>query len=134
MKPSVLARLVSAFLGKLQLTDEEELELCQLIATQGDAAVVLSPISMVTDAIHLETGAVRILRYGQDYDVEFTWELDEGGSTPIEDMITAVHRAAVAVAKEHDVKYYYGGLEPARDENTRFFTETIRGPLLMKRT
>jgi hypothetical protein len=132
VKPSVFKSLVSAFLGKTRLTHEQELMVGHFLATQEDAAIVLSPICMARDAIHIDTGAIRILRYGQDYyDVEFTWDLDECVGIPTRDVIAAVHQVAVAVAEEQGVEHYYGGLEPACDEDTRFFTGRTRGPLLM---
>ena len=71
---------------------------------------------------------VRILAYDRQYDVElnFVPRDAEGGAS--EAMTDAVHEYATQMGQRFHVDTFYAGLDPASDEDTRFFTGIVRGP------
>jgi hypothetical protein len=40
----------------------------------------------------------------------------------------ALHQYAMQLSQRYHLDRYYAGLDPASDEETRFFTGTVRGP------
>lgn len=72
--------------------------------------------------------SVRILRYGNQYDVVVLFESDLEWAGPFGEIMDALHEYAMKLSQRHNVKSYYAGLDPAMDEDTRFFTGTSRGP------
>lgn len=65
------------------------------------------------------------------FDVELDFDLkQERNNMP--DLISNLFYFSEEFAKLFDVKIFYSGLEPAHDEDTRFFTKNILGPLTLK--
>ena len=48
----------------------------------------------------------------------------------IEIIVPIINKNISQLAKNYNIKNYYGGLEPAKDIETRFFTKTKLGPLM----
>ncbi len=72
---------------------------------------------------------VRILRYDGDvYDIEVNFVPLEAACAEPEALTTALHEFAMHMSREHGIASFYAGLEPASDEETRFFTGAERGP------
>jgi hypothetical protein len=96
-------------------------------ANEGVVDVEL-PRLEVDERTVLQKVHVRILRYEDQFDVEvnFIPRDAEGGSS--EGMMDALHQYAMRLSQRHHVDSYYAGIEPASDEETRFFTGAVRGP------
>ena len=72
---------------------------------------------------------VRLLRYDGDcYDVEINFIPGEAECAS-SSVMGAVHEYAKRLAAEHAISTYFAGMEPARDEDTRYFTGGDGGPL-----
>lgn len=77
----------------------------------------------------LNNAHIRVIRYDHDvYDVEVNFIPSgvEGVSPDV--LMEELHEFAVRLGTAHGVESYYAGLEPASDEETRFFSGAERGP------
>jgi hypothetical protein len=85
----------------------------------------------VAYALLLPLVLLRVVKFGAVTDVElsFDWvdELDADG------LMEAMQVYAGNLCKIYEVAEFYGGLEPAVDIETRYFTNDKLGPLAMKR-
>lgn len=78
-----------------------------------------------------EIGEVRhataqVMRDISDYRVEVTFALHDVVDQA--DLSDRLHRFASALASRRGISEYFGGLDPAIDEDTRLFTGARRGP------
>ena len=63
-------------------------------------------------------------------DVELNWNTDAASDE--DSIILSVFEFSKSLARNRGVKSFYGGIEPAVDEETRFFTGAKMGPLALK--
>jgi len=78
-----------------------------------------------TDNVHLN-----ILRYEEKtYDIEINFDLNDVKENKLIRLEQAFYIYASNIANRNNIKSYYAGLEPAHDEDTRFFTGNTMGPL-----
>ena len=78
----------------------------------------------------LSEPTLRLLRTPDGVDVELLVDLTAiQRRTEFGDALIAFARE---LAQRHGISTYYGGLEPARDRDTRLFTGTSRGPLNLR--
>jgi len=99
------------------------------LPTAGEGVVdVELPRLEVDERTMLRNVHVRILRYDDQYDIEVNFvPRDAEGGSP-EGIMDALHQYAMHLSQRHHVDSYYAGLEPASDEETRYFTGAVRGP------
>ena len=111
------------------LTDEMENTVRSFLAQNSGDAMMTIGLHASWGKFYIDDLAVRLLRYDGHVDVEFTWRTP--GSTP-EDLgrlVRSVHEQALAAARKNGNPTFYGGIEPAVDKETRFFTNEVLGPL-----
>jgi len=72
---------------------------------------------------------LRVLRYGGDvYDVELNFIPGIAECDFPAVLMASLHKFAIRLGEANEVDNYYAGIEPASDEETRFFTGMGRGP------
>lgn len=81
----------------------------------------------VIDGICLPFVWLSVLKYGAAVDVELSFY--SVSSIEIHSLMHAMQRYAAAASEEFHVTGFYGGVEPALDVNTRYFTGNDFGPL-----
>lgn len=88
------------------------------------------PVLDVGGRVALRDVHVRLLRYDGDvYDVEINFiPASAAGTNPF--VMRAVHDYANGLGTKHAVTRYFAGMEPASDEDTRYFTGTEIGPYM----
>lgn len=65
------------------------------------------------------------------FDMEFDFDrIEEGNNLP--ELINNIFHFAKRISELFEVKNFYSGMEPARDKETRFFTNDTMGPLVLK--
>jgi hypothetical protein len=93
-----------------------------------DASVVFVRLSNINiDGRQILNVGLRLLKTDiERYDIEISFDLDviDKPST----LVPTLHSFAQDLAKRYCVIDYFGGLEPAVDENTRIFTGEVEGP------
>jgi len=65
------------------------------------------------------------------FDLEFDFDLKQNESN-IHNLVSDILFFSKRIAELFDSPNFYSGLEPAYDEDTRFFTKSMLGPLVLK--
>ena len=98
-------------------------------ADEGVVDVALARLE-IAERTALGNAHVRVLRYGKDiYDVEINF-LARDAEGSLDALIETLHEFAIRLADAHGVASFYAGIDPAMDEDTRFFTGTEQGPYM----
>lgn len=96
----------------------------------GEASLESLPIA---PSLSLVNAHLRVLAYeGGPFDVELNFDLDEQEATSRQALQSGLCHYSANVAGKSGVRRYFGGLEPAADEDTRLFTGTALGPYLLR--
>ncbi|QJQ19906.1 hypothetical protein HG549_08155 [Pseudomonas sp. SK] len=81
----------------------------------------------VLEAIRLPLVLMRVIKYEGKFDIDLSF--DEVPSFDIDQIMFAMQEYAVALSRKFNIKEFYGGLEPAADIDTRYFTGNASGPV-----
>ncbi|CAN7717647.1 hypothetical protein LJR232_005894 [Aquipseudomonas alcaligenes] len=81
----------------------------------------------VSETVCLPLVLLRVIKYKGEVDVEFSF--NEIPSIDIGCIMLAMRGCADGLSKRFDIKGFYGGLEPAVDMDTRYFTGGALGGL-----
>jgi len=88
---------------------------------------------IIKDGISIKNVHVRILCYDESvYDVEMNFILNDTNAGTQDALQFSLHGFALELAEKCGVQSYYGGLEPAADQETRIFTNEKAGPLFLR--
>lgn len=105
-------------------------ELIEFLKEPLDGACTLRcPICWIEN--NTNEGYIRLSRFKGIIDVEFSWELNSNVDLANHEIASA-WRTGMTIASTFKLKRFFGGLEPAADEDTRFFTNENAGPLYPK--
>lgn len=96
---------------------------------EGDVSVLINLHDLKADGLILPKVLLRLVKYGDQYDLDFNFNPDELDNVSITFLVTSLHRYVNKIAAMHNVACFFGGLEPASDERTRYFTNEKKGPL-----
>lgn len=114
----------------LLVNDElSEEALNQLLNFNGDVSVLFNLQDVKLGSIVLPSVQLRLVKYGSDYDIDFNFDYNELENVSMTTLINSLHSKAKTLASEFDITSFYGGMEPASDEDTRYFTDEEKGPL-----
>jgi len=80
-------------------------------------------------AFRIENCTLQVLKYDCKYDVGINFKWEEVYFSDSTDFVETLREFSRKIAHKYDIKQYFAGLEPACDEETRLFTNHIRGPL-----
>lgn len=72
---------------------------------------------------------LRLFFYDGKYDIDFNFDLLNQVASDQKILIEEVHSYTKKIANKFNITAYFGGLEPAIDKNTRYFTQEKKGPL-----
>jgi hypothetical protein len=100
-----------------------------LISFSGDITALIKLEEMKINGIVLPLVLLRLVKYNDLYDIDFNFDRAELKHIDMSKLIKALHISTSSLAKENDVKNWFAGMEPASDENTRYFTNNERGYL-----
>lgn len=81
----------------------------------------------VSESVCLGRVLLSVLKYEGGIDVELSF--DNIFSGDVEYVMAAMHKYAAHLAGIFRLQSFYGGLEPAIDKDTRYFTGNCAGPL-----
>ncbi len=116
----------------IELLDEGKLNkpaVESLISFSGDVTALIQLEEMKVDGIVLPLVLLRLVKYNDLYDIDFNFDCAELKHIDMSKLIKALHMSTSSLAKENDVKNWFAGMEPASDENTRYFTNNELGYL-----
>lgn len=96
---------------------------------QGGVAVLINLDYLKVGGVILPKVLLRLVKYGEQYDIDFNFDSNDLENVDMMSLVTELHDHAKEIAKDHDVGAFFGGMEPAADEDTRFFTNNDWGPM-----
>ncbi len=106
-----------------------EKALNQLFDFGGNVSVIINLHAIKLDGIILPNVQLRLVKYGNEYDIDFNFDYNELRNIDMTALIDNLHAHAKNIALELGITSFYGGIEPASDEDTRYFTNEEKGPL-----
>ena len=95
-----------------------------------DASVFIEVKTMILKEIVFPKVLIRIVKYENKYDIDFSFNCSELQNATNLKVVNALHSCALEISCNYDVERIYGGMEPASDASTRFFTNDKLGPLI----
>lgn len=87
---------------------------------------------LLCGTIELPSVMFRFLKYnGTKYDIDFNFDMHQIPTKELETLTDELHKFISNTFSKFDIKNVFFGLEPANDEDTRFFTNNHFGPLTL---
>lgn len=97
---------------------------------EGDITALINLQSMKIGDIILPNVLLRLVKYGDLYDIDFNFDSNELESINMIQLLTELHGYTKSIVLNCNVESVYAGMEPASDEDTRYFTNHEAGPLI----
>ena len=95
-----------------------------------DSASLLIKLSYIEiDSIVISSVLLRLVKYGDQFDIDFNFDERDVRNMSTTVLMKKIHQYVVDLGKRHEVNHWFGGMEPASDEDTRYFTDNKLGPL-----
>lgn len=104
----------------------------QFLRFDGEIIALFNLKAMKLRDIVLPNVQLRLVKYENEYDIDFNFDCNEIENTSTAVLIDELHAQAKDFACKFDIASFYGGMEPASDEDTRYFTNDVLGPLTGK--
>lgn len=114
--------------AEIDINDKDSL--IEVLTSSENLTITVNLGEVSIGSLTVVTAMVRLLKYGEQYDIELSWEptdMDVMGTTTY---IKKFHTHVKKLADDYNVASYYAGMEPASDEETRYFTGEVLGPLI----
>ena len=111
------------------MTPHNEAAIAEFLQAGSDDVLSLKSMDARFGDIVLPDCLVRILRYGEKYDIEVIWDLDSPRFHLEKKTLKYIRTVSANISAKYSVAQSHGGLEPSSDLNTRFFTGVDDGPL-----
>jgi len=119
---------VSEEVAGVRLAGEARNLIDEIVAYNGDICLTAQLHGFrLSEVICLPLVLLRVIKYRDGVDVELSF--NDSPSFDISNIMLAAQRYADVLSKRYHVEEFYGGLEPAADINTRYFTGNALGPL-----
>ena len=100
-----------------------------VLSFHGDVTVLINLVDMKIGGVTLPKVLLRWVKYGDLYDIDFNFDSNDLEDMGMMNLVTALHGDIKEIAKDNGVVAFFGGMEPASDEDTRYFTNDVLGPL-----
>lgn len=115
------------FFGKKLIVSEEMFS--SLVEADCDLTTVFNVEELMLGETVLHEVLIRLVKYGGSYDVDLNFDPRSlvGGSKSA--VLVQLHQYAKFIRSNFSLATFYCGLEPASDEDTRYFTDDEVGPL-----
>lgn len=72
---------------------------------------------------------LRLVKYEDQYDIDFNFDESDIADVGAAALMKKLHGYISELGKGYQVRDWFGGIEPASDEDTRYFTGSELGPL-----
>lgn len=96
---------------------------------EGNLIVLFNLQELKIRGIVLPKVLLRIVKYADQYDIDFSFDESEFKNQNLMSLIPELQSYANELAINYGIRSVFGGMEPASDENTRYFTNKALGPL-----
>lgn len=98
-----------------------------LTMQDGDAFFNLS--RLYAFGLEIQSCSVQIIKYDGIFDFNLIFEIEHLKKNKDESTAFTMQKFAQKISEKYKIKNFYGGLEPAHDYGTRYFTRYYFGPL-----
>ena len=85
----------------------------RLLGSDGDISFLINIQAMNVGDIALPSVLLRLVRYGDLYDIDFNFDSNELGSISMVHLVAELHGYAKGIALKYSVASVYGKMEPA---------------------
>lgn len=110
-------------------TDISEDEIESFINLSDDASLIVKLSNLnIVDTI-IPSVLLRVVKYDDQFDIDFNFDESNIADTGTTALMNKLHEYVSELGNEHQVGNWFGGIEPASDEDTRYFTGSASGPL-----
>lgn len=100
-----------------------------VINSSDDASIIVKSKSVVLKDVFLPELILRLIKYDNMYDIDLNFD-SINIDMPIKDfLVNKIHPCIKDIASEYAVSIFFCGVDPAADEDTRYFTGKALGPL-----
>ena len=93
----------------------------------SESVTILVMLSNIrSENILIPNPQVRFEKYGNCYECSFNFnfhDLEEQNRTRFSGWTKDLHQMAIKLSSKYHIKNFFGGLDPASDKETRFFTD-----------
>ena len=85
--------------------------------------------NFIANNLEINPCIVRILKYNDKFDINLIFEESDVLINDNRSIASILRNFAQTIATEYEIQIFYGGLEPACDHDTRYFSGAELGPL-----
>ena len=100
----------------------------KLIESDKYSYALLTLKNMRVGKYLLSLVGLRMIKYENLFDVDVNFDFDTEDKREISLIIKSWHEYSINLSKEFDIKFFFGGMEPASDKDTRYFSNEKAGP------
>ncbi len=138
----LLSLLIPSFEGVLGVDCSENISVFEgneisdkgiesFLSFDGDVAILVDVEAMKLESLILPRVQLRLMKYGNQCDIDFNFNSNELKNISTATLIKQLHAYVKKLAVNCNVSSFFGGMEPASDEDTRYFTNEELGPLVV---
>lgn len=107
---------------------EEDVKI--FLSLSDDASLMIKLDKIEVEGIVIPSVFLRVVKYSDKLDIDFNFnERDVVGAGTVK-LMEKLHDTMTAISDSYNVDNWYGGIEPASDQDTRYFTRKESGPLV----
>ncbi|QPB85673.1 hypothetical protein CWC22_021940 [Pseudoalteromonas rubra] len=105
-------------------------DLSNFIDQADDAVLYFSFESLTLGEVRLQQVLLRLVKYSEKFDIDFSFDEASVSDWQMSMLMVKVQKFIAMLVSGANVGDWFGGIEPASDEDTRYFTQDASGPLL----
>lgn len=95
-----------------------------------DASLIVKFSSLNIASYMIPSVLLRLVKYGEKYDIDFSFDESDIADLGTIELMKSLYAHISNFSKQYQISDFFGGLEPASDEDTRYFSSNGFGPLL----
>ncbi len=88
-----------------------------------DATLTVKLNYLTMNEYDIPSVLLRLVKYGDKFDIDFNFDESAVNDFGVEVLMKKMHAKISKMAKQHNINNWFGGMEPACDTETRFFTK-----------
>lgn len=114
---------------KLSESGISEGDIDAFINIPNDACLLIKLSDLQIAGTIIPSVLLRLVKYGDQFDIDFNFDESDVKGIGTTALMKKFHAYITELGEGHEVAHWFGGLEPASDEDTRYFTDGVFGPL-----
>lgn len=104
-------------------------EIRSFINLSDDASLIVKLSSLNITGYTIPQVLLRLLKYDGKYDIDFTFDESSLIGFNTKELMEDMYIHILGITKQYQISGFFGGIEPASDEDTRYFSSNGCGPL-----